>query len=226
VGTTSAIRAIVDQRVDHIPEGLWCSRVDGRRSLPGGALSEGGSVFAWMMATLQLGGISTLDTVLAEMEPDAHGLTVLPFLAGERSPGLQGHARGTLHGLSLSTPPLDILRAGLEAVAYRLAIVYDLLCRILPKRPQVIASGGALLSSSAWLQIVTDVIGRPVVVSEAKEASARGAALLALEALGVLKDLKEAPDFVGRMVQPNLDWHARYRSAIERQKALYEKLVK
>ncbi len=40
-----------------------------------------------MMATLHLGNLSELEPFLAGLEPDAHGLTVLPFLAGERSPG-------------------------------------------------------------------------------------------------------------------------------------------
>lgn len=225
VGTTSAMRVVVDSPVTHVPPGLWCYRVDARRSLPGGALSEGGSVFAWMQDTLQLGDPAVLELALAAQEPDAHGLTVLPFLAGERSPGWAGHARATLHGLTLATTPLDILRAGLETVAYRIALVFELLRPLLPEEPQVIASGGALLSSPAWLQIMTDVLGQPVIVSEVKEASGRGAALLALESLGSLDDVADAPDFVGATYRPDTERQARYRAAMERQQALYQKLV-
>jgi len=225
VGTSSAMRVVVDGPVAHVPDGLWCYRVDGRRSLPGGALTEGGSVFEWMTETLQLGDPAELEPALAAMEPDAHGLTVLPFLAGERSPGWAGYARATIHGLSLSTTPLDILRAGLEAVAYRIALVFDLLRPLLPADPQVVASGGALLSSPAWLQIMTDVLGRPVAVSEVEQASARGAALLALESLGVLDDVADAPAFVGEVHQPDAGRHGIYRQAMERQQFLYNKLV-
>jgi hypothetical protein len=49
---------------------------------------------------------------------------------------------------------------------------------------------------------------------------------MALEALGILKDLKEAPDFVGIIHHPDTRRHIRYRQALERQKILYEKLVK
>jgi gluconokinase len=226
VGTTSAMRAVVEYPVPHLPSGLWCYRVDGRRSLPGGALSEGGSVFAWMKNTLQLGDLTRLEAALTDMEPDGHGLTVLPFLAGERSPGFAGHARGTIHGLSQSTAPLDILRAALESVAFRIALVFDLLRHLLPKDPQIVASGGALLSSPAWLQIMTDVLNRPVAVSEVQEASGRGAALLALEALGVHPDLREAPDFMGKIHEPDQRRHALYEEAMERQRRLYDKLVK
>ncbi len=226
VGTTSAVRAVVHGSVPHVPAGLWCYRVDEQRSLPGGALTEGGSVFAWMRDTLQLGDLAKVETALAAMEPDAHGLTVLPFLSGERAPGWASHARATIHGLSLATTPLDILRAGLESVAYRTALVFESLRQLLPAEPQLIASGGALLNSPAWLQIMSDVLGRPIAPSLVPDASGRGAALLALEALGALPSLEHAPVFIGPGRQPDASRHARYREAIARQQALYEKLVK
>jgi len=226
IGTTSAMRAIVNHCIAQIPSGLWCYRVDGKRSLPGGALSEGGSVFAWMKSVLKLGDLAKLEKALATLEPDGHDLTILPFLAGERSPGWSGHARGTVHGLSQATTPLHILRAGLESVAYRIALVFELLRRLLPGDPQIVASGGALLSSPAWLQIMADVFNRPVAVSEVQEASGRGAALLALESLGAVSDIERAPDFIGTIHDPDEGRHERYRKAMERQKKLYEKLVR
>jgi gluconokinase len=72
---------------------------------------------------------------------------------------------------------------------------------------------------------MADTLGRPVAVSEVQEASGRGAALLALEALGILNNLSEAPDFIGPVFDPDLNRHEIYLKAIERQKALYEKLI-
>jgi gluconokinase len=225
MGTTSALRVVLGDAPDHLPAGLWCYRVDGKRSLLGGALSEGGSVFAWMKDTLNLGAHPDLEKALAAMEPDSHGLTVLPFLAGERAPGWAGHARAAFQGLSLATTPLEILRAGMEAVAYRMFLVFEMLRPLIPGEPQIVASGGALLHSPVWLQIVTDVLGRPVAICEVPEASSRGATLLALEALGAIRDLEEVPHFILPGCQPDAQRHARYRRAIERQKELYQKLV-
>jgi gluconokinase len=179
-----------------------------------------------MKSTLQLGDLLELESFLAGLEPDGHGLTVLPFLAGERSPGWAGRARATIHGLTLATTPLDILQAGLESVAYRIALVFELLRPVLSADPQVVASGGALLHSPTWLKIITDVLGQPVFVSKVQEASGRGAALLALEELGALSSLEEAPDFVSAAHLPDPNLHARYRLAMERHQSLYEKLVK
>jgi gluconokinase len=225
VGTTSALRVVLHDPPLRLPPGLWCYRVDRRRSLLGGALSEGGSVYAWMSGVLNLGPGPAVEDCLAEMEPDSHGLTVLPFLAGERAPGWAGHARAAVQGLSLATTGLDILRAGMEAVAYRLALVFQLLRPMLPEDPRVIASGGALLHSPAWLQIVTDVLGRPVAVSGVQEASGRGAALLAVEALGALPHPEEDPQFAASGLDPDPGRHRVYLRAIERQEELYRKLV-
>ncbi len=101
-----------------------------------------------------------------------------------------------------------------------------MLQEILPAEPEVVASGGAILSSPTWLQIMTDVLGRPVAESQVQEASSRGAALLALESLGALDDIAGAPDFVGDIHEPDAGRHARYREAMERQRNLYDKLVR
>jgi gluconokinase len=226
VGTTSALRVVMNQPVGHIPSGLWNYCVDERRSLLGGALSEGGNVFAWMKTILNFKNGLRLEADLAALGPDAHALTLLPFLSGERSPGWAGEARATIHGLSLATNPLHILRAGLEAVAYRVALVFGLLRQKLPAEPEIVASGGALLHSPTWLQIMADVLGRPVAVSGIQEASSRGAALLALESLGTAPNLERIPDFISAVQQPIAQRHVLYLKAMERQQNLYQKLVK
>ena len=225
MGTTTAVRLVTEEEIVHVPDGLWCYRVDGRRSLPGGAMSEGGNVFAWMRDTLQLPRERDVDDALARMVPDGHGLTVLPLLAGERSPGWVGDARATLRGLGLATTPLHILRASMEGVAYRIALIFDRLEPLLPADFHVVGSGGALRNSPVWVQIIADVLGQPVAVSEVEEASARGAALLALEALGAMDDVTEAPPFVGESIVSDGGRYARYRDAVKRQRILYKTLV-
>ena len=117
------------------------------------------------------------------MKPDSHGLTFLPLLAGERGPGWADLANGTVSGLSMSTKPVEILRAAMEAVAFRFAIIAEMLEIASPGKKEVIASGGGLFHSPTWTQIMSDTLGKPVTLAGVKEASSRGAALLALEAL-------------------------------------------
>ncbi|HUG36803.1 MAG TPA: FGGY-family carbohydrate kinase, partial [Candidatus Limnocylindrales bacterium] len=115
------------------------------------------------------------------LTPD--GGVELPFLAGERSPGWQGEARGLMSGLTLDTSAVEIARAMLESVALRLAIVYERLAPLAAPGHRVIASGGALHRSPTWAGIVADALGVPIVLAAEPEASSRGAALLALSAI-------------------------------------------
>ena len=225
LGTTGAMR-VVQTDVPRVPRGLWCYRVDRERSLVGGATSEGGNVYAWLRDTLQLGDPSSLEGALAAYPPDGHGLTVLPFVAGERSPDWAGNVGATLHGLTLATTPLAILRAGLEAVAYRFAVIEQRLLADAAPNHRLIASGGALVSSPVWAQIFADVLGRPVVVSAEPEATSRGVALLALRSLGAIPALASLPAADGQVYEPDPARHAVYQAAIERQRWLYDRLIR
>lgn len=225
VGTTAAMRVVVPGQAPAVPPGLWAYRVDRQRSLLGGATTEGGNVFAWLRDTLDLPDPERVEGELAAMPPDSHGLTVLPFLGGERSPGYAAQATGAIVGLRLATRPVEILRAGLEAVAYRLALIADLLGDYAGDAADIVASGGALLASPAWLQIMADVLGRPVTALAEPEATSRGVALLVLKALGVIAHLDELPASTGETYLPDPDCHTRYREAVERQQRLYEALI-
>ena len=160
------------------------------------------------------------------MRPDAHGLTLLPFWAGERSPGWSADARGALLGLSLDTRPIEVLRAAMEAVAVRVAEIDRLLRHSEPREEEILATGGALLHSPAWLQIMADVLGRPVQVSAVSEGSSRGAALLGLERLGHLDvPLEQLPAPIGRTFDPDPAHREAYLALAERQRQAYDLLV-
>ncbi len=225
VGTSGAMRVAVEASKVDISPGLFCYRIDQHRFLVGGAFANGGNVYAWESANLQIGDRSTLPRRLAALPPDGHGLTVLPFWAGERSPGWHVAARGTITGMNLHTTPLDILRASLEAVAYRFAAVHDVLTRLYPSAREIVTSGGALMHDPTWTQIMADVFGVAVTASKVFEASSRGAALLALNSLGLLPDFSAAPAYLGRVYSPDPSRHAVYAKGRARHEALYRKML-
>lgn len=224
MGTSSAMRVVVSPTDVEPEQGLWLYYVDQRRALLGGALSEGGNMLAWLKQTLQIASLSELDQQLADVEPAAHGLTVLPQLAGERSPGWHPHAAMTISGITLHTTPNDIARACLEAVAFQLGAIYDQLAHVLASQvaqPRLIANGGTLLKSSILRQLLADTTNRPLEISESNEASARGAALLALETLHILPDLAGLQPETARTIQPDPAHRSIYQQARARQQALY-----
>ncbi len=227
MGTTGAMRVVVGPELKQVPDGLWLYRVDAQRALLGGATTEGGNLFAWLRSLLQLPQGDALEQELAARPPAQHGLTMLPFVAGERAPGWREDARAAITGLNLHTQPVDILQAGLEAIAYRFALIYQ---RILPQLPgdvdhEIIAGGGGLLSSSAWLQIMADVLGRPLHTLAEKEGTSRGLALLALEELGAIPRPAALPPALGTTYMPNAKRHAVHEDALACQVALYGRLL-
>jgi gluconokinase len=219
LGTSAALRVVTETPVTP-PRGLWRYRLDRRRGLLGGATSEGGNVYAWCRDVLRLPDDDAVERELAARMPDTHGLTVLPFLAGERAPGWRGDRRAAITGLSLDTSALDVVHAALEAVALRLVLVYELLAPYAAPDHVVVASGGAISRSRAWTQMLADALGRPVHCSAEPEATSRGAALLALEALGAVPDLETLRAPLGEAFAPDAARHARYRAALERHRRL------
>jgi gluconokinase len=224
IGTSGALRVMHPPDVDALlPAGLWRYRLDARRMVTGGALSSGGNLRDWLMATLRLDRRRFEDR-LRRMAPAAHGLTFLPHIAGERGPGYAAHAFGAVAGLTSSSTPEQIARAGLEAVAIEFARIDQLLDRVAPSPARLVASGAALLSSPAWMQIMADAIGRPVVAGKAREASSRGAALYVLERLGLAEPSKLDPG-EGRTFAPRAAARKAFRLAEARQESLYRALI-
>lgn len=223
VGTSSALR-IMRPEAGPPPPGLWCYRLDRRHALLGGALAEGGNVWTWCLEVLRLPAGESLERALAARTPDDHRLTVLPFLAGERAPGWRADRRAVIAGLGLDTTALDILAAALEAVALRVALVYERLAPHAAPGHAVVASGGALRRSRAWTRMMADALGCPLVVPAVEEATSRGVALLALDALGRLPGLGACAPPVAETILPDAARHARYRAALERQRRLEQQV--
>ncbi|MFY9775524.1 MAG: FGGY-family carbohydrate kinase, partial [Trebonia sp.] len=139
--------------------------------------------------------------------PGADGLTLLPYLDGERSPN-RPSANGVLRGLtSANTTPANLARAAVEAVLCSLADAIDYLraCGITPGR--VVLIGGAA-RSAAVRALAPGVFGMPVTVPEPAEYVALGAARQAAWALA-------ASSSAGRSPGALPDWPARAAETYE-----------
>jgi gluconokinase len=217
IGTTSALRVIRD--VEPVPAGLWRYLVTTDLNLVGGATSEGGNVYQWVMQDL-LRADASLEAGLAARLPDAHGLTVLPLLAGERAPGWRSHAAGAIVGIGRHTSRLDILQAHLEAVALRLSLIFDM---INADGAEVMAGGGALHSSAAWARMMAEAFNTPIHLLAEAEITARGVALMMRSRLDG-KAPQANPPAIDRVIEPEPARARALRRARERQIDLYRRL--
>jgi xylulokinase len=111
-------------------------------------------------------------------------VTVLPYFDGERTPNLP-HAAGTVAGLRHDTEPGEILLAAYEGAVASLVEALELLesvgSGLDPAAPVTLIGGGA--RGRVWQETVARLSGRTVVVPDAEELVALGAAAQAAAVL-------------------------------------------
>jgi xylulokinase len=126
--------------------------------------------------------LRALDDLALSAPPGADGLTLLPYLDGERTPNLPT-AAGTLCGLRrTNSVPADLARAAVEGLLCGLADGIDAL-RSIGVEPEHILLVGGGSQSMAIQALAPDVFGLHVVRPEPAEYVARGAARQAAWAL-------------------------------------------
>lgn len=192
LGTSAAVRVLRRQAA---PFGWFRYRVDARRFVVGGAVSNAGNLRAWCRQQLRL------PPRCRPIAGNSDALTVLPFWVSERAPTWPEELRGVIAGLSLATTAADIERALLDAVYCRLADIAE------PLGARRYVVSGGLSRFPAELQRLADALGCELEISRHPEASLRGAAVFALGQLGITPP----PLPAGRRLRPRRggDWPAR-----------------
>lgn len=114
-----------------------------------------------------------------DVEP-ADEVVVLPYFDGERTPNLPSSS-GTIRGLRHTTTPQQILMAAYEGAVASLLVAFDAIDASVggldPAAPLLLVGGGA--RGEAWRSVVRRLTGRAVLIPEATEAVAMGAAVQA-----------------------------------------------
>jgi gluconokinase len=219
--TSGAVRVLVSDIPEKIPSGLWCYRVDARRSLLGGALNDVGRVVSWLNDTVQLGDADPDELMAAD--PDPTTPLVLPYLSGERSTGWAAAARAVIVGASSSTSGAQLFRGSMEGVALSYQRIADQLRTTAAKPERIVASGRVTQDLPRWLQVLADVLGTPVEAVTTKRTTLRGTALHALEVLA--PDTARAPLDTAETLQPVADRREYYRDRKERYDRLYRAVI-
>jgi len=174
---------------------------------PCGTMQAAGFSYGWYRDTFfGPDADATLSAHLAVSRPGAGGVLFLPYLLGERSPLWDANARGAFVGLGASTAPADLTRAVIEGVSYNLKIILDLLGQATRVDDIRVIGGGAV--NAAWMQILADILGRPLaVLADADMATARGAAIAGGVGVGLYPDygVAQAMARVETRLDPNPD---------------------
>jgi xylulokinase len=205
----------------------FCHAVPGKWNLMGVMLSAAGSL-KWFHDTFTP-GLTYDELVLpaGDVAPGAEGLLFLPYLTGERTPYPDPLARGGFVGLTVRHRLPHLTRAVLEGVAFGLRDSFELIRGAgLGTIEQVRASGGGT-RSPVWRQILADVLGVELVMVNATEGAAYGAALLAGTGSGGWDSVEQACDASVRVIsstQPDPERVAYYNRVYPEYRALYPRL--
>ncbi len=220
--TSGAMRVLASAVPDELPSGLWCYRVDGSRSLLGGAVNDVGRALTWLESTVRLEEGSSLEAVAAA-EPSPGAPLVLPYFSGERATGWAASARATVTGISAATSGSMLARGVLEGVAISYARIADQLRSVSGQPVTILASGRVASDVPSFLQVLADVLDAPVVPVTTKRVTLRGTALLAAEVLA--PDITRVAPSTGETLTPVPGRADYYRSRREEYQELYEAVV-
>ena len=158
-GTTMFMVEVQDTPLAHPM--LWSTTgvLEGTHTLAAG-MATSGALTGWFR---QIAGNVSYEELLEEASRvacGAEGLVVLPYFAGERTPIFDPDARGIISGLTLRHGRGHIYRALLEATAYGVRHILEVMREAGGGGKRLVAVGGGT-KGSLWTQIVSDVIGLP-----------------------------------------------------------------
>ena len=210
--------------------------IPGKWLLQGGT-TGGGGVMRWFEREFadyerlmkEQTGVSSLDQlneIAEKVDPGCDGLVFLPYMAGERSPIWDPHAKGVFYGLDFSKTKGHMVRACMEGVAFSLRHNLETAEKAGAEADILRAMGGSA-NSLLWTQIKSDITGKAMAVPASDTATTLGAALLAGVGTGFYKDYEEAVSQtvkVTRTHQPDPEKKAVYDKNYETYLELYRSL--
>lgn len=227
IGTSGAFRVVMERPViDEDGTSTWCYLIDERKYVLGGAINNGGIVLMWLKDVMRFDSYDEIVKEAMNSPIGANNLVFLPYLNGERAPNWRERYRGVIVGLTSSHKRSDIARSALEGICFRIKDIYEAVKRVGKVDPKRIIATGGFTSSPEWVQLLADVLGKEICVTNEENLSAFGAYVMALKALGedVEGFLNEHLKVV-RVYHPRLENTKIYENIYFKYKYLYERLV-
>ncbi|PTX21104.1 gluconate kinase (FGGY family) [Pontibacter mucosus] len=236
IGTSGAVRMMANQPATDLQERVFSYILDKDHFVLGGAVNNGGVALRWFRDTFYAAETleatrkeqdiyELLDEVAGSIKPGAEGLLFLPYLLGERAPIWDGAARACFIGAGYNHKRAHFLRAVMEGVIYSVNSVVQALEQTIGPVSCIYANGGFCFSE-LWVQMLADVTGKKVQLTETREGSAFGAAIMGMYALGLLPSLEAAESMirVRRTFEPDQNTHETYARSYAIFESLYPKL--
>jgi glycerol kinase len=170
-----------------------------------GSIFNAGTTIQWLRDQLNLMKQAGDSEQLARKANPHSAVIFVPAFTGMGAPHWNPHARGALLGLTRDSGPPEIVRAGLEAVAWQ---TFDLIAAIeadCGSRPEILRVDGGMANNDWLLQFIADVLDLPVERPQDFETTALGACLLAGQGARIWPNAQEDQGFwrLDRVFSPN-----------------------
>jgi gluconokinase len=199
IGTSGALRLMVERPAVDERRRVFCYALVPGRWVTGGAINNGGVVLRWAGEALapDLGEDpeERLTELAAQAPAGSDGLIMLPYLLSERAPHWSPLPRGAYVGLTRHHRREHLVRAALEGVCQQLALVLASMRDAGNEVREVRATGG-FAQSELWRRMLAGALGMPVGFPAGHEGSAFGAALVGMQALGLVESIDLAAELV------------------------------
>jgi len=190
IGTSGAVRIGVKAPVVEKKEMFLDYILDEKLYICGGPVNNGGNVADWLLQVFSPEhadkNYSHLFESIARINAGSDGLVFLPYIFGERAPVWDEKATGTFCGIRSHHTKNHFIRAALEGVCFSFRQLLSDLEKITGPISILHASGG-FVHSKEWVQLMCDVTGKKVLVHQQDDASAYGAAMMAMKSVGLVK---------------------------------------
>ncbi len=148
------------------------------------------------------------------------GIVALDWLNGRRTPDANQLLKGAIFGLNLGSDAPGIFRALVEATAFGSKKIIDRFIDEGIPIKGVIALGGVAKKSPFVMQVVADVINKPILVAHSEQACALGSAMAAAVVGGIYASIADAQNAMGGGFENE---YTPIPSNVQKYKLLYEK---
>jgi L-ribulokinase len=143
-----------------------------------------GDAFDWLRKLARQRSFTQLTNLAASVGPGADGVLCVDWMNGCRTPLMDGRLGGAFTGLTLRHGSHHLYRALLEATAYGLRWIVDILRENGVPVKKFIATGGLPHRNPLFMQVTADVLGENIIIHPSQQGPALGAAILGAVAAG------------------------------------------
>lgn len=230
IGTSGAVRVARKQPMRNFKAMTFNYRLDDATYICGGPTNNGGVILKWYNENVLGRKLETANDYtlffknLSDSKPGAEGLIFLPYILGERAPIWNSNACGVFFGMQGHHHQAHFTRALIEGISIALFDIAHGMIEGGLSIQQIHVSGG-FVHSEEWLQILANIFGKKICLINTADASAIGAAFLAMKNLHIIREYEQLKPREIKEIIPQEEHQPTYHALFLRYRNLYESVA-